>query len=124
MSFRGPEEPPVLVDEQTPIFSKSRHAFTCKNWFVFTLIGLIILLFVCAAFLGGIVALANKKVAAQEQPQVVECSNNGFLLENECSCFDCWEGSSCETLTPNCTVDASVANAGIYEQYFDDLSEV
>ena len=56
-----------------------------------------------------------------------KCLKKGHFLilmiarTHECSCWDCFSDKECEVETPvlNCTVDVAVADAGIFEQYFE-----
>lgn len=114
--------------EDIPLSSaKSARSFDFRSPFALTFVGLVFLLFIFGGFLGGIVYLSNKSkmTSARETPNTAACSNNGFLepVTTVCVCYDCFSGDSCAELVPNCTVDVSVANAGMYDEYFEKLSQ-
>jgi hypothetical protein len=64
-------------------------------------------------------------VSSYSQPSVLplfdKCSGNGFVEPDvmTCECFDCFTGPDCKVQVVNCSIDATTADAGMYEEYFE-----
>eukprot|EP00056_Hartaetosiga_gracilis_P019955 m.16832 g.16832 ORF g.16832 m.16832 type:complete len:464 (+) comp8057_c0_seq1:72-1463(+) len=65
-------------------------------------------------------SLSSTETCSPQDPQLDRCSLHGLFLfdVNECECFQCFEGEWCEKSIANCTVDVSVADGYIFEDYF------
>eukprot|EP00055_Hartaetosiga_balthica_P013402 m.68710 g.68710 ORF g.68710 m.68710 type:complete len:458 (-) comp8254_c0_seq1:3852-5225(-) len=65
-------------------------------------------------------SIPSSSSCSPQDPQTARCSEHGLFLfdVNECECFQCYSGSSCEKLDNNCTLDVSVADGYIFEDYF------
>jgi hypothetical protein len=58
----------------------------------------------------------------------IDCNDHGVFYQEEaslgvttCACYQCYDGDHCETLLPNCSLETRVAEAAIFEAWFDQV---
>eukprot|EP00045_Choanoeca_perplexa_P015640 m.199850 g.199850 ORF g.199850 m.199850 type:complete len:814 (-) comp17045_c0_seq2:91-2532(-) len=58
----------------------------------------------------------------------IDCNHHGVYYQEEaslgvtaCACYQCYGGDQCQTLLPNCSLETRVAEAAMFETWFDQV---
>lgn len=91
------------------------------------LVGVLVLAALLAAALAALLSVLFALWPAPPSlvPDKRACNDNGIRTQwaaTGCECFQCWQGPTCAQAIVNCTIDATVAQAGMYEEAFESMA--
>ncbi len=106
----------ITVDETQTLIPSVKQ----NRALLFGLLGFFGILSVALSIALGVVATKYSH-AGEISPEMKRCNNNGLFMPDTlmCECFDCYSGENCEVISVDCPVDASVADARMFEEYFE-----
>lgn len=119
MSVAGDTAPLLGVDGALPGLWRHKAARLLA-------IALVVTVLLLIATLVAVAVLAMQPRGVDDSymlPDKAHCNHKGILSSwsRMCECFECWGGPTCAVEMANCTLDVTVAQAGMFEEYFESL---